>query len=316
MPFATERHMHRGLGGFAESLGLAFKRCLIVCLSGLQTLQTTQLLYQAYQAYQNGTFTAFIAQQSGYNTLNDSAVSPNSTAIGAYSVAIAGLVAGAIVTNVNVSSNTSDITALETNLNSLENVVSTSITNYGSFSSNQSIITNDNININCAFERNFINFNNAYSGGYNAGLGISQSHFFIRNNISGGAIQFQTGNDIRFLINSAGQETFIGNLTVSGALQSPSISLLGVSIVSTNQQVGLLGVSKVSTNQQVGLLGVSNVSTGTSCNNCSQQINLLVGVSNQSGAVITLGISSSNMDRQIGLLGVSHVYLRLNRSVY
>ena len=214
-----------------------------------------------------------------------------------------------------------------------QTVLPPSFNNYGSFSSNQSLTTNESTNINCSFERNFINFNNAYSGGYNAGLGISQSHFFIRNNISGGAIQLQTGNDIRFVIN-VGNGTFIGNLIVSGALQSPSINLLGVSNVNLNQQVGLLGVSNVSTgtsivnlnqqvgllgvsnvstgistvniNQQIELLGVSNVSTGTSFNNLYQQINLLVGVSNQSGAVITLGISSSNMDRHIGLLGVSN----------
>ena len=57
----------------------------------------------------------------------------------------------------------------------------------------------------------------------------------------------------------------------------------------------------------VGILGVSNVSTGISIVNINQQINLLVGVSNQSSAVITLGVSSSNLDRQVGLLGVSNV---------
>ena len=397
-----------GVSGGSPSLWTSIQDVSDSMAIGFQAIQTAQLLYQAYQAVQNGTFSSFIASQMGYNTLNDSAVSANSTAIGANSVAIAGLVAGAIVTNINVSSNTSDISALETNLSSLENVVNigtssfnsyknsndiaggnlgttaTSIQNtnyslgstinalsskfkinplsltikpatidmaylddigvsisgnltisgalqaptisligistvnldqrvgllgvssgnldrqvgllgvsssrflqlnqtvlpatfnsYGSFSSNQSLTTNESTNINCAFERNFINFNNAYSGGYNAGLGISQSHFFIRNNISGGAIQFQTGNDIRFLINSLGNGTFIGNLTVSGALQSPSISLLGVSSVSTNQQVGLLGVSSVSTNQQVGLLAVSNVSIGTSIVNLNQQVGLL-----------------------------------------
>ena len=48
-----------------------------------------------------------------------------------------------------------------------QTVLPSSFSNYGSFSNNQSLNTNESTNINCAFERNFINFNNAYSGGYN-----------------------------------------------------------------------------------------------------------------------------------------------------
>ena len=54
-----------------------------------------------------GTFTAFIAQQSGWNTLveteqvsQDTAIASNYTSIGTNSLAIAGLVAGSIITNI------------------------------------------------------------------------------------------------------------------------------------------------------------------------------------------------------------------------
>ena len=69
----------------------------------------------------------------------------------------------------------------------------------------------------------------------------------------------------KFRISQAGNGTFTDNLTVSGVLQSPLTSLLGVSAVSleTNKMDKLLvGVSVSNLNNSIGRLGV--VAIGTS----------------------------------------------------
>jgi hypothetical protein len=74
-------------------------------------------------------------------------------------------------------------------------------------------------------------------------LGISQGNMYLYNNISSGSLNLQTGSATRFSINRSGNCSIAGNLTVSGVLQAPVISLLGVSNGIIDSHVGLLGVN-------------------------------------------------------------------------
>ena len=199
---------------------------------GFQAIQTAQLLYQACQAVQNGTFTAFIAQQSGWNVLQEAEITTNKTAIGVNSVAIAGLVAGEIVTNVNVSSNTSDISALETNLSSLESVVNTGTSSFNSYKNSNDIAVNN-------LGTTVTNIQNT-----NYSLGSTINSISSKFKINPLSLTIKPATIDMMFLNDIGV-SISGNLTISGALQSPTISLIGISTANLDQQVGLLGVSSV-----------------------------------------------------------------------
>ena len=214
-------------------------------------LQTAQLGYQAYQAIQNGSFSAFVAQQTGYNVLNDAEnvtqdtnIASNSTAIGANVVAIAGLVAGTIVTNINVASNTSDITTLNTNLTNLSNVVSTNNTNV----LNYETANNTNIsNIGTTLTNNLNSIN---------AIGTTLALYTGRVKITPLGITFKGATVDMMNIDDIGVNV-TGNLTVSGTFVSPLTSQLGISLTNEIINRNALGISAKSTDVSLGVLGVS-----------------------------------------------------------
>ena len=155
----------------------------------------------------------------------------------------------------------------------LINTLGTSSTNY--LQRNETVIpatfsqhnTTDNVLFNSSGANSYLQFKD--TSGPNACLiGMVGRNLEFRSTNDDFIFRAQGGLTEKFRLSQAGNGTFTDNLTVSGVLQSPVISLLGVSsaaLESNKMDRGIVGVSISNLNNTIGGLGI--ISIGTSLSN-------------------------------------------------
>ena len=101
---------------------------------------------------------------------------------------------------------------------------------------------------------------------YNLKILVDRMHVLI--GIVGRNVEFRSTNDDfifraqgglveKFRISQAGNGTFTDNLTISGTLQSPLTSLIGVSINTNNVKINQLGISVSTNDTHINQLGIT-----------------------------------------------------------
>ena len=91
------------------------------------------------------------------------------------------------------------------------------------------------------------------------------------------SVILRTNGNTRLSINSSGSVNIAGNLTISGVIQSPATSLIGVSIANI-QTLGNLSVLNVAGNSLThGTLNIGDFSSNGQClgNSVIRQFNVL-----------------------------------------
>jgi hypothetical protein len=183
-----------------------------------------------------------------------------------------------------------------------ETLIPNSFQNWGTNATSKIINTNGDVGINGGGgSGGLLTFNNAYTGGYTSSFGMSSGNMLLNAHTGSFTIR-QAGSD-KWNMNSSGHITNYGNLTVSGTLQSPLTSLIGVSSGIMDGRIYNLSVSGSNTDLRAYNLSVSGSNTDL------RAYNLSVSGSNTDLRTYNIGVSSSAVDLKCYNLGVSHTNL-------